>query len=746
MTSSSSTLDVPNHSPPRGPRRTRRRRGNGTSTTSSNTALYTLKNLLNDDNIPNLSSPSSPSMQKSDDCGAGTSSSTRSLLVQEFHTACRDSKIASMEFWKSQPEHLASVIVSASYHLSEYINGSVDHSSLLLDGIASSLLPVCTQMVQCALQQKEDNVNSHTSSQQSLLFVAIHSLRAIVRRLGPKHVEKVLKTLYHAVILSSELAILHMPSENTALYPSKTRPSIVFADLCWKAMEAKKAALLTSYCRQSEDVRGSEFGEITGTTEYQNGRNQRYVGFYLPPKTEAQSLFPIPRPWNASTTDLASSFVLLEIPLPKLVPIVVQACMAVVKLIFQLTPPIKGGSPEESELVDLVETWRNRRSNVTKCASYVTLQQWGVHLISNTAMEWIRMYPPSSHESQMGLAKKVYRIVWDRASVYTKQPEEALHLRQVALRILLLQGSNGNETRGIDRECASRLRKTGVWETVCTSAWKVACTFHRQQSASWSSNAMLTTFHDKVGKILDTIAMGLPLPYMEYCAYRLFHLKDGRSRATGSVYRDDGSETFAFSKDIMNLLSVCCDVKNALLKEEITQTASKELFSSALKIAKKIDFSILESLPEDHLRRILKLFNTVGLHRAIYSALSGEQSTLLNASYTVNAAACLSVKCLGPFYLRMVQITSPSADMPSKIAEWELYVENMIRGISAHEWMLRNGQESVRKDCDNAMLGITNVLTKHGGLCPPLSCIEKTAKVRCSEIWLKIVVIASKNV
>ncbi|KAL7576514.1 hypothetical protein ACA910_018013 [Epithemia clementina (nom. ined.)] len=711
-------------------RRTRRRRGDGnlTSRRKHDPVLreiveeehqdYNKSNIIHGNG--NLS-PTSSSKVKTSNHHNNQNLDTSSLSwMKEFQLACQDPAVASMEFWKQQSPQVASVIFSASMQLDAM--AMVDHSSLLLDGLAPSLLQVSTQMVQQAMsipQQKEEEVKSNdksTNSRQSLLLVAIHGLRAIVRRLVPK-IDKVLKTLYHALILSSEQAIQTQQQGQGA--------SFSYADLCWKATEAIKVILLMSYCHYSP----APNPQISDKDDMDSATDIRYITFSVPPKTEAQSLFPIPRPWSLSTQPCSSSLVLLDLTtMDKLVTIAVQACIAVIKLLLHLASLEKEGR-KNSEMANLVQAWRKRNPSKSLSATTTTLQQWALHLTTSTVMEWIGFFSSKCNDQKMGIAKKLYRIVWDQAS-QNQAPEEALVLRQTALRILLLNGNINNNNN--NRQLAELLRGNGVWEMACTSAWKVACTFQQQQQHRGSSSSWrvkLKVFHEKVGAILDQLALGLPMPYLEYCAHRFCHAiqSDSVLPTPPCVYRDDGLDTFRVFKPTMQLLFLSLQIKQVLsTNDETTQRNWQPEFEDL--VVKEFQSANFENLPMDDLRRILKLFNVISLHRTIYTVLSVSPDSNQLDSAALKTAARLSIQCLGPLYLQLIA-NSTTSDLPPNTTDWELYVETMIRGIGAYEWLLRNGDPSVRRICDSAMIAITNVLVQDTNQCsPPLLCIEKTAK------------------
>ena len=793
-----SLLSSPSSSPlaavSNGRGRTRRRRhgdGNATRTTTRTTTTTTSrqrKNLLATshevDENNNVHPNSSRNDDHSDTCLESYSSSTNTqkkhtdqnrkshvdktdwrVLLQEFEMACQESTVV-MDYWSPQqqesPRPLASAIVSASYNLSYHL-GTVDHSSLLLDGAAPSLLTMSTKMIQEAMQRfgssnSNNNSNNPTPTGtsrgdgnnsvsnaahvgQSLLVVAIHSLRAIVRRLDRKKLEKLLKTLYHATVLCSEQAIQQRLPKNDKDEPTAAAMAYTNADLCWKAIEAMKVTLLMSYCQQEDrqcNVAVDDSRDHNGVT--------RFIGFSIPPQTEAQSLFPIPRIWTSKKQLPSSSLVRLDLSMDKLVTVAVQACMAFTKLLFQLASCASSSSSSEKDdnLLQLFHSWKISitSSSGKNFSMSTTFQQWGLHLAGNTAMEWI--WTLSAPNDMITLAKKMYRLVWERAAAHPTNHEQALLLRQVALRILLLHGHGNESRRGVWLEkdsvvgTAQALRRTGVWETACTSAWKVACTFQQQaqqRTDSLSSSlhhAKLVAFHEKVGGVLDQLALGLPLPYVEYCAYRAYHLRDS-APSFYCVFQDDGSHSFQRGKALMHLFISCMQVKEALSHEEPQNRRQTPAISDD-QIVKEIQSCDFDNVAEEHLRRILKPFNMLSLHRTIYNSLVGDRTEREVDAAALRVAARLSIQGTALLYLRQLELSSSNGgDSASSIAtEWELYVETMLRGIAAYEWLLRNSHASLRRTSDTAMIGVVNVLVRQNVnvVPPPLACIEKAAKVR----------------
>lgn len=297
------------------------------------------------------------------------------------------------------------------------------------------------------------------------------------------------------------------------------------------------------------------------------------------------------------------------------------------------------------------------------------------HLLTKCAIEWIHFQVRITKNLKEGLTqcKRVYMILWDRATDAELAATEALLLRHDAISVLL-----ADESAVLRKALESKFA-----ETACMCACRASTSFVLSSKTTGSSTSeSLMSFHQTVGARLDRIYENkLGLSYLEYSSQRAQHV--GLYEPVLRSASDPGQKQFAAVLKVA-LLSVA--VIRQINGEEDDRLDGL-IADTEDSIARFRDVFLDSSLhwcwsPED-LSRINKLMAVHLLHKCLYDATKDSLGARSDRS-AVRIGARIMVQCVGVFLCRAAKSINSERTMLCEKA-----IECFLRGCAV---LLESGQ------------------------------------------------------
>lgn len=658
-------------------------------------------------------------------------SSNEDAALTRFQDASAATSSAS--YWKRYAS-LAECVVRASQSLCEKRT-----SSLLLEEHASELLSTCRTLVKEATEQKK------SAETLTLLYVAIHGLRAICPVLtDSKKMEASMKILYHVVTTAS--------------------------DVCCKSKDLQACMDATSQCLAAFQALGS----LLNGYKVQMEDNKSVLAFKWKASRTPSDLFPL---LTLSSSGKASGGAMA---VKQVYKIAMQAALSVANALAHVyTIQIR-----KSGKVSCVNDFGSYTGEIIRqTTSYETI----LRLAQEVTIPWTCFFSnelatKENVEDSLTYAKRVFRLLFDVASQIDKcisqsssrkdelSAADSLRLRKQAILAYMLSTKDTKPSRK-----SHSAVKDQHWESACAYACKASVAYRQQlaKDKRVAHDECLDRFHKDVGRVLDSFATNHSLSYIEYSAYRALHstckvaehgacdspdclfgqlgFRFHHSECCSARQTRDSSDSIAAAGHatlaVFFLVLVMQSELDLIISgkqshDQSRATAFEEMRDGVIATFRSVFVEATQLPPYDVTSRCHKILEALSLNRKVYQILSAKETPERSSRATLTALETLGhvlSECIGPLAVSLLR----SGEGENKERQqWELAADSYSRGLTVFERVreqrLRieepsSGDLSCRTD--DALRGLF-ALCHESELASQLSeeTLEKAAKVTTIEI------------